>query len=151
MAVELPKIVAAPAPPTPDAPDAPPAVDDATSPFDATKPSVMVVQTSGGGFMVGHVEGTNLPAEAKANEQELASTLIAKLVSFGFTVASSTSMTVKGGPSGGELAFTLIRAAARPGGAVAADKADSLWLTRRQEDETTYSQAAEPKKAGLVA
>jgi hypothetical protein len=108
---------------TPPAPAPSKAPSAAATSFDASQPSVVVVRTSGGGFMVGHVEGTNLPDEARAAEQ-LASTLIAKLVSHGFSVATAwPSSTGRDGDS--ELIYTLVRQGVHGGAAAVGPPLDS--------------------------
>ena len=108
-----------------------PAIGAGTAPPDLTPKdkSVLIVRTSGGGFMVGDCSGVHVPpdidAEVKASTAPrnasgenslggesppmLISTLIAKLVSRGYTIASQAA----GGPSSGptqapEMVYTLI-------------------------------------------
>ena len=88
-----------------------------SKPFEASQPSVVVVNTTSSGFMLGKVSGTNLPDEVKAvlaqqaagKKDLLASTLIATLLSRGYTIASQSSAQGADAHAGSELIFTLIR------------------------------------------
>ena len=95
--------------------------------------------------MLGKLSGTNLPQEAKTavsalaqgKKDALASTLIASLVSRGYTIASQSSAQGSDMHMGNELVFTLIR---QPS---AADKGQAA-LDRAQlaEQEEASARAA---------
>jgi len=76
-------------------------------PFDETQPSVVVVRTTGGGFLIGEIDGSNLPKDLSIKKDQLAATLIAMLISRGFTLIAQSTIAEHNGKN--NLCFTLTR------------------------------------------
>jgi hypothetical protein len=78
------------------------------TPFDSAAPSVVVLRTTGGCFLIGESSTSNLPeGMADVPLNGLAAVAISKLAAHGFSIASQSAV----GQTGDELVYTLMRPA----------------------------------------